>query len=255
MAKKIVIATRLHLGNASSAPSESKLQDILKNFERLGDLVEDFIPVIAVDATPKIEKYDYVQAIRSLLPKKSKIEILPVTPWGKFVPALNALVLYATRIEEADKIMFVSAEVRVSIKTIETLCQHLDNDENVIVAGAAMNGHLYAGKDMLVELNGRTTPWNTMAIWNLKKLSLTGFVPCSDLGFSAGVEECAAIAILQKLFPSSVAKLVQLDDVAWNEIFEDEERRKWHEQKMKSKVERPKQQLEKLQLSGTVFHC
>ena len=75
MAKKIVIATRLHLGNASSAPSESKLQDILKNFERLGDLVEDFIPVIAVDATPKIEKYDYVQAIRSLLPKKSKIEI------------------------------------------------------------------------------------------------------------------------------------------------------------------------------------
>ena len=214
---KLVIATRLHLGNASSPPSDEKLKGILENFERLGSLVEHTLPVIAVDATPKIDKYDYVDTIRSLLPNESKIEILPVTPWGKFVSALNALVLYAIH-QQADKIMFVSAEVKVSANSIQTLCQQLDNDDTVIVAGAAMNGHLFneASGAEAIDLNGRTTPWNTLAVWDLSKLSMTGFVLCSDLGPSAGVEECVAIAMIQKLFPASKAKLVKLDDVAWN---------------------------------------
>jgi hypothetical protein len=85
---------------------------------------------------------------------------------------------------------------------------------------------------------------------------LIGFAAISDLGTSAGAEECVTIALLQKLFPNSMAKLVQIPDISWQDSFqEDEERRKWHEEKMKSKLERPAQQLERLNLSGTVLHC
>jgi hypothetical protein len=84
---------------------------------------------------------------------------------------------------------------------------------------------------------------------------LTGFASISDLGESAGVEECVAIALLQRLFPSAVSKLVLVEDIRWEEEFVDKERQRWHEEKMKSKVERPAHQLDELGLSGTVFHC
>ena len=274
---KLVIATRLHLGRASSPPIAETTQNILANLKRIGDdrsLLEDYeIEVlIAVDATPKLEDYDYVQAVRSALESckntsgdnSNNIHILPVTPWGKFIPALNSLVLHAKTQLQADLIMFVSAEVNLSSATVRTLCQHVIGNENVIVAGAAMNGHQYhadvSGEDrssnqVVVPLTGRTTPWNTLCVWNLDKLSLTGFSMVSDLGKSAGVEECAAIAVIQKLFPKSEARLVKVDGVEWKETFQDEERRKWHEEKMKSKIERPERQLELLQLSGTVIHC
>jgi hypothetical protein len=83
------------------------------------------------------------------------IEILPVTPWGKFVPALNCLLRHAKAEFNADLIMFVSAEVNASSSTVKTLCEHVVTDSNVIVAGAAMNGHEYAGAGKLVPLTGR----------------------------------------------------------------------------------------------------
>jgi hypothetical protein len=260
--KKLVIATRLHLGKASSPPSDVQLKATLANFESVAK-TSGAIPVIAVDATPKLPDYDYVQAVRQNLPDKSLIQILPVTPWGKFVPALNALVLFAASTIDADLILFVSAEVSASPKSIQTLCEAIiDTDDDVIVAGAAMNGHVYtppSGEKTtpsnIIELNGRTCPWNTLAVWNVRKLSLTGFQLCSDLGDSAGVEECVAIAVLQKLFPKSQAKLIKLDDISWEESFDDEERQKWHETKMASKLERAARQMQRLQLSGTVTHC
>jgi hypothetical protein len=248
--KKLVIATRLHLGNASSPPLESKIRGWLENLHEMAKSVNAH-GVIAVDATPKIDNYDYVEAIRQQLQASSHpLHILPVTPWGKFVPALNALVLHAKSIE-ADQIIFVSAEVSASAASIKTLCQHCTDD--VLVVGAALNGHLYVPGSC--ELNGRTCPWNTLAVWNLPKLCLTGFLPCSDWGPSAGVEECVAIAAHQKMFPGSKVKLVKLENVNWQETFDDEERRKWHEQKMNSKLERAGAQMERLQLTGTDEHC
>lgn len=266
---RLVIATRLHLGRASSPPSEERIHAVLTNLCRMAENLDEVASVlIAVDAAPKLENYDHVEAIRSAVESyetsnvatacaKEKIEILPVMPWGKFVPALNALVLHAKSQLCADLILFVSAEVDTSPETIRTLCQHVTSDYgSVLVAGAAMDGHLYAGKGRTVALTGRTTPWNTLSVWNLDKLSMIGFAPISDLGSSAGVEECAAIALLQKLFPgASTAKLVKLEDVDWEESFEDDERKKWHEEKMKSKMERPARQMELLGLSGTVLHC
>ncbi len=276
---KLVIGTRLHLGKASSPPSEEKTKNIVANLKKIADdedLINEYETeiLIAVDATPKIEGYDHVQAVRRALKScqndhddESKIEnihILPVTPWGKFVPGLNALILEAKTHFRADLMMFISAEVELSSATVRTLCQTVIEDENVLVAGAALNGHDYhAGdsgtsepsKQRVVPLTGRTTPWNTLCVWNLDKLSLTGFSLISDLGKSAGVEECVAIAMLQKLFPKSEARLVKIDGISWEATFQDGERQKWHDEKMKSKVERPKNQLERLGLSGTVIHC
>lgn len=262
---KLVIATRLHLGRAEAPPSSERLAKIIANLESLRVQASSTIAgvhvVVAIDATPKLEGYDYVHAVQEVIQKQRyrKMEVLPVTPWGKFVPALNAIVIHSKNELEADLILFVSAEVSASTTTIDTLCRHVTQDPNVIVAGATLQGHDYQGRPggigvVQVPLNGRTTPWNTLAVWDLDKLSRVGFVAVSDLGPSAGVEECAAIAVLQKLFPQSIAKLVKVDDISWEET-EDEERKKWHEEKMKSKVQRPARQLEMLNLSGTVIHC
>jgi len=91
---KLVIATRLHLGRASSPPPRETIQQICNNLKKIAD---DCVTVdeletevlIAVDATPKFEEYDYVEAVRSTLEhcKKSNgddrnnIHVLPVTPW------------------------------------------------------------------------------------------------------------------------------------------------------------------------------
>ena len=290
---KLVIATRLHLGRASSPPSDDKLTELIGNFLNFATNISkheagrySVIPVIAVDATPKIDGYDYTKAVQD---KTSQLEeqrlqgqnqeeqqqtraihVLPVTPWGKFVPALNALISYSS--EEngvgAKLLLFVSAEVTASPITIQSLCDNLMEDyDHTLVVGAAMNGHLYhesssspseTSSSSEVELSGRTCPWNTLAVWNVSKLKLTGFVLCSDLGSTAGVEECAAIALQQQIFgkSNSRAKLVKLNEISWKEKFDDDERRKWHEQKMNSKLERAGKQLEMMTFSsGSVIHC
>lgn len=55
---------------------------------------------------------------------------------------------------------------------------------NEILSGAVLPGHDYnqaeMGREIEVELTGRTTPWNTLALWNLPKLALTGFLLVSE---------------------------------------------------------------------------
>lgn len=50
--------------------------------------------------------------------------------------------------------------------------------------GAVLQGHTHCaphgGQEKEVNLDGRTTPWNTLAMWNLPKLALTGFLLVSD---------------------------------------------------------------------------
>jgi len=273
---KLVIATRLHLGRSSTPPSDETIQGIVAKLKKITDdhslVEEDYLTevVIAVDATPKIEHYDYVQSIRNAVDNldfstsnKDNIHVLPVTPWGKFTQALNSVVLYAKNELQADLLMFTSAEINLSPTIVSKLCHHVVENENAIVAGAALNGHQYYAMKTESDtsrrefpLTGRTTPWNTLCVWNLDKLSLTGFSTVSDLGTTAGVEEVVCIAMLQKLFPNSEAIVVDVGCIDWEESFEnDEERKKWHEEKMKSKITRAEHQLQLLGLSGTVIHC
>jgi pyrrolidone-carboxylate peptidase len=246
----------------------------------------NIVGVIAVDAEHRIAGYDLVESVRRLCAanaaKKAaatggggrrqqlEIHVLPVQPWGNFTPALNALIQWACETQSASQILFVSAETAAPRETaLATLQSHL-TDGHTLVVGAVLPGHDHNVPDGLAsvsrELSGRTTPWNTLALWDLSKLSLTGFQLVSEGlrdystgstgGSMGGVEEVAVIALHQLLFPGeSKAKLVPVDGIRWEQDFTDPARRQWHEQKMQSKVERPAYQLGLLRLrNGTVEH-
>ena len=145
---------------------------------------------IAVDAEEKIKGYDLVSAIYQALEYAQQqlqqdvqvsIDIVKVSPWGNFIPALNALVSWAaaTTVSSVNPLLlFISAETQLTAASVDALCEHMD--ATTLVAGARLQGHDYqsepsSGSAKVVELNGRTTPWNTAAVWNLRKLSLLGF--------------------------------------------------------------------------------
>ena len=305
--RPLVVATRLHLGKATNPPVdlEEKMNQFAKFCHQVctkaigevqGDLPSDsaatgplVVAAVAVDATPKLDNYDLLQAVRQMSDKiaakhqddnkpgvKWSIHVVPVQPWGRFVPALNALVTHAASDWHASRIMFVSAETTtVGVNAVARLLQE-GMSESVLVVGARLAGHdhaVRAGQSQTVALNGRTTPWNTLAVWNLPKLSLTGFQLISDglasdlappppsagetpLMNMGGVEETVTIALLQKVLGPShaVAKLIAVPDVTWNEKFDDPARQEWHDQKMASKLSRAQRQMDLLGLSGKVLH-
>lgn len=318
----IILATRIHLGKQSKPPEQSKLRDILASFLQTSRCIQAAKSVIAVDPEERIAGYDLVHAIQTALQdardslettssgddhKNSRendddapcstsasrqsfpppCEILQVTPWGNFTPALNALTMWAcqNQIDYGNTvIMFISAETCITRKeTIDALTCHMDRD--TLVVGAALPGHDYKGykttksttkvieatnihndEPQQIELNGRTCPWNTLAIWNLNKLALAGFPLVSEgihrdqngARVAAGIEEVATVLLHQKIHGAlhNCAKLVKVDGVEWEEDFRgDEKRKRWHEEKMKSKYERAEVQRSMLGgMKGVVFH-
>mmetsp|Transcript_2222 Transcript_2222/g.3849 ORF Transcript_2222/g.3849 Transcript_2222/m.3849 type:complete len:286 (-) Transcript_2222:54-911(-) len=272
----LAIATRLHLGHASNPPPTSQLVETLSSFAHLASTVKAEHVVVAVDAEDKIEGYSLVNEVRAIcrntLPKNgTAIHVLPITPWGKFIPALNAIISWSAR-QHAQYLLLVSAEVKMTSDAMDALKNKMDVDTTLVV-GAALQGHQHynttddnGGAGSEVELTGRTTPWNTLALWNLPKLALTGFLLVSEglhtdengNEVEAGVEEVCTIATLQKILPSNTAqaKLLSTPGVQWGQDFGDDEGRKeWHERKMMSKVTRAKRQLELMALKGAVLHC
>lgn len=311
----LVVATRFHLGKAAAPPSQDDLQSKVRSFANFcsncGVVVEPIdsttsasshrvVGVMAVDAEERIAGYNLVaqmeEALAAVLlhhPSTTvaipPLHILPVQPWGEFAPALNALIRWAGRVPvaaataatttAATQILFCSAETTASAVAVAALRRHLMIDTDTLVVGLALPGHDYArGRHRL--LNGRTTPWNTLALWNWRLLALTGF-PLVAEGLvhdddddnnsnnsMAGVEEVVTIAILQRLLGAehAQAKLVQLEEedgasssggVVWDQTFGgDPARQQWHEHKMRSKESRAARQLKLLGgLTGTVHHC
>ena len=276
---KLVIGTRLHLGNASRPPSDELLIATLTSFVDLVHTSSCFASVIAVDGdNTKIPGYNLKSSIERLLPviitqrasaSSPNVKVIAVTPWGQFVPALNAIVSWAST-QRATHLLFVSAETKLTNHDIDTLMHHCSL-KDTLVSGALLPGHDYrpSGKDSpsVVGLTGRTTPWNTAAIWNVQRLALTGFPLVADGihenqngAVPAGVEEVSTIALHQSIWPEqSKAKLIRLAKVEWNQKWDDEGRRKWHEAKMKSKEERPALHLDimfgsRMACNATVLH-
>ena len=183
--RNLVIATRLHLGNQTDVPDQEKLDKLVKNFLEFCTNCHASHAVIAVDATPMIQGYDYVQAVKKSADNASfsieephpPLKVLPVTPWGKFVPALNALLRYAAVDCNAQLILFVSAEMEASASSISMLVNEVDT--TTLVVGAVLPGHDYHQGER-VPLNGTSTPWNTLAVWNVPNLALNGFPLVSD---------------------------------------------------------------------------
>jgi len=135
-----------------------------------------------------------------------------------------------------------------------------------VVVGAAFGDHAFDAGDgdgKVHTLGGDTCPWNTLALWHVPTLALLGFVGVAE-GLNVesdradgGVEEVTAIALIQFLAPSrSGAKLIKIPGLEWATSFDDEKRRRWHELKMRSKVERPASQMARLPglPKGSVMH-
>lgn len=299
----LAIATRLHLGHASHPPLPTQLCEMLTSFATLARTLGAKFAVVAVDVEERITGFDLLEEVTKicntlstrrptdLIPSNCdtsdddvRIQILPVTPWGKFVPALNAIVSRVATLG-AHFLLLTSAEVQLTNDALAIMKSKLDLEKTLVI-GTVLPGHDYrcsrqdvaqidvegvVEEEVMVELTGRTTPWNTCSLWNVPKLSLTGFLLVSEglypeddgseLGSSAGVEEVCTIATLQRILGpcNAQAKLICIpgeESTSWETYFEkDTKRQEWHAKKMASKVTRAKRQLELLGLSGTVIHC
>lgn len=113
-------------------------------------------------------------------------------------------------------LMLQSVEARCDLEEATVLLDHLKQD--TLVVGKRLDGHDFGGPTSTelgpFSLNGTTTPWNTLALWNLSRLALTGFLLVAEGfedGVAGGVEEVSVIALHQKLWPElSKAKLVDI---------------------------------------------
>ncbi|KAG7387516.1 hypothetical protein PHYPSEUDO_014038 [Phytophthora pseudosyringae] len=187
-----------------------------------------------------------------------KVEIIPMLHWGKFVPALNALIgTAADHFPKADTLILQSLEIDVDAACVESLRSHFDIKRDLVV-GAALPGHDFQPDpaSQPVELSGLTSPWNTLALWNLEQLTKVGFALMGDalrlevdgVGSAAGIEEVATIAMYQQLYANgtspTTAKLVRVPSIAWQvDGLHDPKRLEWHNKKMASKQQRAATQL------------
>ncbi|KAJ3090050.1 hypothetical protein HK102_004821 [Quaeritorhiza haematococci] len=189
------------------------------------------------------------------------VKILPVSPHGRMIPPLNALTTYAVK-SGFKQILFQSLEVVPAKEEIAKMADELD--EETLVVGKAFNPHNFNVGEQ--DLNGLTTPWNTLALWNAEKLAMTGFLLISEgivNGVVSATEEAAVISLNQLLRPTvSRAKLVrtrkqgmQPGDDGWLTNWHDEDRQKWHAKKMATKVSSVRDQHTALNLpAGKVLH-
>ncbi|ETN10306.1 hypothetical protein PPTG_10962 [Phytophthora nicotianae INRA-310] len=200
-----------------------------------------------------------------------KVEIIPMLHWGKFVPALNALVgMAADHFPAADTLILQSLEIDVNAASVTSLRSHFDIERDLVV-GAMLPGHDFQPdpSSQPVELSGLTSPWNTLALWNLEQLTKVGFALMGDalrlevdgIGSAAGIEEVATIAMYQQLYSNgtspTTAKLVRVPSIAWQvDGLQDPKRLEWHKKKMASKQQRAAAQLAHFGgvASGCVYH-
>jgi hypothetical protein len=258
----LAIGTRIHLHH-SSGSSLALQQEIEVNLRRYQDFISGLKGVnikayLAVDGAPtsNTNLFEVVSKITS----ESSIHLISVSPWYNYVAALNAILEQAAR-DGASLCLFISAEVTATPTDVQTLLNYMD-DSDTLVAGAVLPGHDHH-PGTLQSLTGTTTPWNTLAVWNVAKMGLTGFPLVAD-GIhwngqhlvDAGVEEVSAIALVQSLLGSDKAraKLVPLPHVKWHQDFSDMQRHNYHEEKMKTKLTRADIHLKLLGKTGVVEH-
>jgi hypothetical protein len=103
------------------------------------------------------------------------LTVLHVPVWGAFVPALNTLLGEAQR-RDFRYIMYQSLEVKCSIGVLRKMLDHHTSD--TLVVGPVLDGHVFS--EGVQPLNGRSSPWNTLALWSTRKLALTGFLSIAD---------------------------------------------------------------------------
>jgi hypothetical protein len=120
--------------------------------------------------------YDLLERLKGVdLPKDVTVEVQPVCPWGAFTHPLNVALKIAVD-EGYQQILFQSLEVALTTSDRDLLLSYFD--DQTLVVGPVLQGHVFAEGEN--PLRGRTTPWNTCAIWSVEKLSLVGFPSIGD---------------------------------------------------------------------------
>jgi hypothetical protein len=177
---------------------------------------------------------------------KEKIELFHIDPWISFTQPLNLMVEKALAIG-AKELLFQSIEVTISLEDMIKLEKCLEND--TLVVGAKLLD-IHTSKERYSMINGWNSPWNTLALWDIEKLGLTGFLSVSSGNLEdipGGIEEVVTISLLQQLRQNEMkAKVIDLKSVEWNTQWSSKEREEYHAKKMQTKNERSKIQLEKL---------
>lgn len=289
--QQVVVATRVHWSTRQLLPHaqldvDAELRPLLAFCARAASFAAGVL--VAVGLPPAISDapdsplarsaFELVSRLRLATESTAgaRVVVLPLLQWGRFVPALNALVGAATtHFPSAQLLLLQSVEVAADAAAVAFLTSQFEVGRDLVV-GAALPGHDFrpspsssdsdsanASESRAVwPLDGCTTPWNTLALWDLARLALVGFPLLGDAltldAASAGVEEVATIALYQQLFPdASTAKLCAVPGIDWHvDAFANDERRRWHAQKMASKRERAEAQMVHFGLAtrGTVCH-
>jgi hypothetical protein len=130
------------------------------------------------------------------LPKSVAVEVQPVCPWGAFTHPLNIALKIALD-EGYEQILFQSLEVSLTTADRDLLLAHFDH--HTLVIGPVLEGHVFNEGEN--PLRGRTTPWNTCAIWSVAKLSLVGF---PSIGDGIPNEVPGGVEVLSLALPPSV---------------------------------------------------
>jgi hypothetical protein len=259
LVKKLAVGNRFWVGpeKDGSRPPQAKIDENLNKKSRWIIGAKSITSPDLVFAAIKAEE-DKSDALNYLGTTFSDINVFPVTPWGKFVTPLNAIVLAAAS-KGAEQLLFVSTEFEPSKEIVDILVSHLD--DQTLCVGARLDGHKFMaehkGSQRFVwHASGTQIPWNTYALWDLRKLAKTGFLLVGDSPYeekNAGVEELATLAAHARLWPTiSKVKLLSVPTMSgqWDQTGWNEERKKKHEEKISSKDERPKFQLDRLGIPG-----
>lgn len=220
--------------------------DKLKELEKLVREAEKSVDLVYVVINGELDKTGAYEYINSLHLPKTKTFLMNF--WGKFTPALNAVV-YNTTLEHCTHLFFCSPEVGIDSKVFNQLLAHMDDE--TLVVGARFDGQEF--KPGINIGTGLSIPWNTLCVWNLHFLQRTGFLLVGDAPFdpvSAGIEELTTCAVQQKLYPNLKIKLVDIPGIEWNTEKLGEKRKKLHLKKLETKYERGQKQLEFMQLDA-----
>eukprot|EP00439_Symbiodinium_sp_Y106_P086507 s166_g33.t2 len=141
----------------------------------------------------------------------------------------------------AKYILYQSLEVCCTRDVLQRVLDHHGSD--CLVVGPVFEGHNFRPGQQI--LDGRSSPWNTLALWSVRKLALTGFLCIADglpdvppsMNREMGPHlhgSDRSRAVLLQLPPHLEAQLSWAAN--WGK---DEARKKWHKYKMASKVARP----------------
>jgi hypothetical protein len=230
---------------------------------------------VAIDATTSFTLLNDVKAlVATHLPsEESRIHLVPVAPYGFYIPALMALLHYAKNLGY-ERICYQSQEVHCTHTQFMAVWDAFDAETDLVV-GPELQGHAFRGVEDVWEgkqeqedtlthtynVNGVTVPWDTFAIWSVAKLLRVGLLPLAEAHIENGgaIEEVTAIVMQHRLFgeANQRVKLVRLlgNPIGWDHItgaHVDEARRAANLVKIQTKRQRSLAQIKKLNLLESV---